>query len=277
MVMDGSARGTRRALLASAVGGAAALAAAQLTRPLAVAAATGPVNIDVENPADATTTVATTAAAAAIQGVSSASATGVGVAGRNTFVNDGSEYSNVGVFGVAGPDPIDWSPDDMESGVYGYADTSSYANGVLGVSPQGNGCYGWGDYGVIGDGGTLGVWGIAESGVGILGQAGSYPLNVPANVGVMAAAQSSGRALVVAGRTSFSRAGRTTVGKGKRYKEVSVAGGGLSATSQIVATANTLVTGTYVQATKLVSSTKFRIYLNKTAPASVGVTWIVLN
>ncbi len=276
MVMDGSAR-SRRALLASAVGGAAALAAAQVARPLPAVAATGPVNIDVNNPADATTTITTAAAAAAIEGVSNASSTGVGVTGRNTFVNSDTEYANVGVFGVAGPDPADWSPEDMESGVFGYADTSYYANGVLGVSSQGNGVYGWGDYGVIGDGATLGVWGLAGEGVGVLGQAGDYPITLPANVGVMAAAQPSGRALVVSGRTSFSRAGRTSVSKGSRYKEVSVAGGSLSSTSQIVATANTLVTGTYVQATKLVSSTKFRIYLNKAAPATVGVTWIVLN
>ena len=252
----------------------------QLARPGAALAATGPVNIDTENAADATTTITTTAAAAAFVGSSSAAANGVGVTGKNTFVSSGSDYTNVGVYGLAGAEDPSWALDDMESGVFGFSDASAYANGVWGVSPQGYGVYGWGDYGLSGDGATVGVEGFTENtGVGVLGVAGlpGPTLAIPANVGVMAVAMTTaGTALYVSGRTRFSRSGRTYVAKGKQYVDVPVTGG-VSATSQILATATRYVSGTWVQAAVYVSSTKIRVYLNKVATTTVYFTWIVLN
>jgi hypothetical protein len=92
----------------------------------------------------------------------------------------------------------------------------------------------------------------------------------------MAVAPSTGTALYVSGKTKFSRSGRTYVAKGKRYVDVSVPGG-VSASSQIIATATKYVSGTWVQAAVYVSSTKIRVYLNKVCTASVYFSWIVLN
>lgn len=279
MAIDPTARRSRRALLASAVGGAAAVAAAQLAKPVTAMAVAVPVNLDVANPATGTTSIDTTAAAAAFVGTSSEADYGIGVAGKATFATNDTSYSNVGVYGLAGAEPEDyWTPDYMESGVYGYSDASYVANGVLGVSPSGYGVYGWGDYGVTGDGGTVGVEGYTDgAGVGVLGYAGDGPGTIPANVGVLAMAPASGVALQVSGRTSFSRSGRAYVSTGKKYVDVTVAGGALTSSSRILATATRYVSGTWVQAAVYVSSSKIRVYLNKAAPATVYFTWFVLN
>jgi len=220
MALDPTARRSRRALLASAIGGAAAVAATQLGGPgAALAADPNDVVKDADNPTVGTTSVSTTAAAAAFVGQSNAADTGIGLVGKSTFTpNTATELANVGVYGVAGADPpVDWVPDEFESGVYGYSDSSFVAAGVLGVSLSGYGAYGWGDYGVTGNGGTVGVEGFTDnglgggSGVGVLGYAGDGPPTIPANVGVMAMAPAAGTALLVSGRTKFSRAGRSYV------------------------------------------------------------------
>lgn len=280
MAIDPTERRSRRAVLASAVGGAAALAASQLARPGAALAADVPVNLDVDNPASGTTTITTSAAAAAVVGASTAAANGIGVAGRNTFVSNGTDYSNVGVYGVAGGESPAWTPlDDMETGVFGFSDASPDANGVYGASPQGYGVFGWGDYGVAGDGGVAGVFGVAENGSGVVGvddYALLPTLVIPGKVGVFAAATGTHVALYVSGRTRFTRSGRTYVSKGKSYADVTVAGG-VSSSSQIIATATKYVSGTWIQAAVYLTATKIRVYLNKTATTSVYFSWIVLN
>jgi len=246
-------------------------------------AVTVPVNLDAANPASGTTSIDTTGPASAFVGTSSAAGSGIGVTGTCTFVSDGVGYANVGVYGLAGADPVEWTPEDMETGVYGYSDVSYYASGLFGVSPNGYGAFGWGDYGVTGNGGTVGVEGHTDdglgkgSGVGVLGYAGDPPITIPANVGVMAMAPASGVALQVTGRTSFSRSGRAYVSKGKVYVDVAVPGGGLTSSSRILATATRYLSGTWVQAAVYVSTSKIRVYLNRAAPGTVYFTWFVLN
>jgi hypothetical protein len=53
--------------------------------------------------------------------------------------------------------------------------------------------------------------------------------------------------------------------------------GGVASTSQILATATKYVSGVWVQAAVYVSSTKIRVYLNKTVSAKFYFTWMVLN
>jgi hypothetical protein len=284
MAIDPAERRSRRAILVSAVGGAAALAASQLVKPGAALGASGTVNIDLDNLGDGTTSITTSAPVAAFAGVATQPGEAIGVAGKSTYVSDGTNYCNIGVYGLAGAESPDWTPmDDFETGVFGFCDgtnPNSAPTGVAGVSPHGTGVYAYGDTGAIGDGGTIGVFGFTQgTGTGVFGYAGAIPpggIPVPGNVGVMAKAAAAGTALWVDGRTRFSRSGRSAVSSGKTYKDVPVPGG-VSSASQIIATATKYVSGTYVQAAVYRSSTVIRVYLNKKATTTVYFAWIVLN
>jgi hypothetical protein len=183
-------------------------------------------------------------------------------------------------------------------GVYGFASAQSGDTvGVLGetFSSGGNGVLGWaaGDStGVLGfSGGTgvpnarqrTGVYGVAKQGptaTGVFGRStAGQGIRGEATTGTGGYfTATSGVALRVAGRASFSRSGRATIGAGNATVDVSVPGG---LTGTPLAFANLLAyrAGVWVAALRLNDPTNgtLRIYLNKSVGASTPVAWIVLG
>lgn len=161
MAVDSTARRSRRALLASAVGGAAAVAATQLAKPLSVAAADpNDVLLGGANAAVALTSITqSTDGVGAFRGTAAGDGTGVvgespagfGVEGRVT----GVAPTPAGVVGTSG----DLSASaigayDLDVGVYGYGSQTDLSAGVWGDAPSSGlaGIYGTGPTGVYGEG-----------------------------------------------------------------------------------------------------------------------------
>jgi hypothetical protein len=228
---------------------------------------------------------ATTGSAVAIRGTASGNG-GYGIVGEATAASG----STRGVFGRS------VSPGGR--GVFGFAsaDTGDTV-GVLGetFSDSGKGVLGWGAgdstgvlgfsggvgvpasrprtgvYGVATQGGnSSGVFGRSTSGQGVRGEATS------GTGGYFAA--TTGQALNVVGRASFSRSGRVTIAAGHASVDVTVTGG-LAGTPLCFANLLDYRSGVWVTAVKpnVPSSGKLRIYLNRTVAASTPIAWIVMG
>ncbi|MCI4353965.1 MAG: hypothetical protein L3K06_01195 [Thermoplasmata archaeon] len=128
------------------------------------------------------------------------------------------------------------------TGVFGYADGAS-AHGVLGHTSSGEA-----------------VRGEAVSGTGVH------------------ARSTSGNALVVEGKATFTRSGRAAVASGNSSVDV-VVPGGLGGTPLGFANLITYRSGTFVTAVRLnyPSSGRVRIYLNKSVTGTTFVAWLVLD
>ena len=189
---------SRRAVLGAALGGAAAVAAQTLARPLPAAATSGdPALIGAANSGDAATSFENTddgetslagIHGAAGTGVDASSVAGTGLNATSTTgpaimaistdptPSDGTadpSHRN-GIFAAVG-DITDAPTITDEAGVFGYADVSAGSAGVAGQSFQGSGVMGLGDTGVSGFGATQGIlavgsWGVYATGaVGLVG------------------------------------------------------------------------------------------------------------
>lgn len=161
--------------------------------------------------------------------------------------------NKTGVYGSAGdlgsPGDVGGVADNTdETGVYGFANLSGNSTGVWGDS--------WDGAGVLGTG-SVGVWGTG--GIGLYGHADS----------------ASSYALYTNGKIKFSgRAGRSSIGSGHSYKDVTIAG--MTSGSAVIATLQTHKSGFYVAA--VVSYTgKFRMYLNKSATSTMYFSYIVIG
>jgi hypothetical protein len=278
---------SRRAVLAAAAGAGAALVANGLAGAAPVNATTGPMQYGTSNIsyADATNLNSTNSVgtlmvansgsghaiyaevnsiSAAIHaeasggvaieghGFGSAFATiygvaenGVGVVGDTATVVKGGGYAGV------------WGRDLDTTGRMGVAGTTDLGTGVAGFS---------------GGGAALPApaqsVAAAPEPTGVLGYA-------PDGVGVRAQSD-TGTALKVSGKTHFSRSGRATVGAGKSYVDVVVAGG-VAATSLCFANLAAYRAGVYVAAVRSAYPTtaKIRIYLNKAVVKATVVAWLV--
>lgn len=292
MPSDG-ARRSRRALLASAAGGVAALAAAQLAKPAAALAVEEPVYRNTDN----TTTAITACRQAtddtgAIEGIGKGRGWGVkGASGSGPGVLGTAELATMaGVVGLQGDTTNSYYQDvladplteELASGVYGYSVTGSYPNGVWGESPTDAGCglFGEGAYGVLGFG-YAGVVGVGDA-TGVHGHGGDYDWpDEPAKTGVLASCVLGGVALEVRGPAKFSRSGRILIAKGKSYVDVDLRGakGGLSGLPLCFATLMTYRSGYYVAAVRMnyPIAGKLRIYLNKALLSATYVAWFVVN
>ena len=117
-----------------------------------------------------------------------------------------------------------------------------------------------------------GVVGLGFAGQGVRGEAED-------GVGVVATA-TTGTALEVDGKVTFSRSGRASVPAGKSYVDV-VVPGGLLASANFLATIQGFRAGVYVAGVRsnYPANGKARIYLNKVASASTAtpVGWFVLG
>ena len=251
---DESSPRSRRALLAAAAGGAAALAA-QAALPLtAVAADPNDVVLGAPNASTTPTSIANSTNGSDGFAVTSVGL-GIGVAGTST--------GTAGVRGVS----IDGSgaaTADITAytGVYGWSpafpDTSGVGTGVWGDSE---------DFGVYGSG-SVGVYGWG--GVGVIAESAST--SNPALIAY--GATTSSPALEVNGKVKFNRAGRKTIGAGKSSLVVTMAG--VTTTSKILAVLNSNRSSRYVRAV-VAGSGKFTIYLNSSVSSSTYVAYFVFD
>lgn len=204
---------------------------------------------------------------AASRGVSGFSLAGQGVRGEAT--------TGQGVAGLA----------TTGQGVRGEATTG---NGVLGVATTGQGVRGEAStgYAVRGDAGTgIGVFGQSYGSAGARGVMGktdtgqAVRAEAATGIGVQAVA-TTGIALAVSGRATFSRSGRVNVPANRAYVDVTVPGG-LSSAANVLATLQLIRTGVWVSAARpnYPSAGVVRIYLNKVAhaTATTPLAWFVLG
>jgi hypothetical protein len=293
--VDTSTPRSRRAILASALGGLGAVVAARLVKPEAASADPGdPVLVDGAHTGAGTTSITSDAAGAAIagtgggQGVLGSSVDGTGLRGESTSLEP-SRYPDPGqrsgVIGLAGAqDQASVSTD--ETGVYGFANTSGTSAGVWGDSVDGFGIVGSSSYAaVVGFGGSFGVYGSGH--VAVMGEGGATDTGVygyvgpvaapnpPTGVGVQATAGSiSQTALNVTGKAKFSRSGRTYISSGGYARKITMSG--VTTSSYVIATLQTRRTGVYVHAV-VPGSGYFYIYLNKAVTATTYVGYLVIN
>ena len=162
-----------------------------------------------------------------------------------------------------------------ETGVYGYSSVSAASIGVKGKSLFGTGVVGIGGTGVYGTGGW-GVQGDVDvTGIGVYGNIGPSPAPVVPAAGVVARAElSTGVALRVLGRASFSFSGRATIAAHKSSVRVNRAG--VTSASLIIATLKTNRAGVYVQSA-VSGSRRFTITLNKAVSGTTYVSYLILG
>jgi len=284
---DTAVRRSRRAILGAAVGGAAAIAATSVAKPLGVRAATGdPLALGNPNTADAETLIENTTADTTTFKAQHGAGTGLwGESLDSTPQVDWSvESRKTGVVGTAGPTETA-HPNSDECGVFGFSDISENSRGMFGQSPMG-----WGVEGSGGNGGVFGVgyWGVlGTGGIGIAGDVGVDSVGVygftgveaaptpPGGVGVYARAETTSlTALQVVGKAKFSRSGRVSISSTATSKTVVM--GGVSTSSYIIATLQTSVSGVYVRAV-VPASGSFKIYLSKAAGKTAYIGYLVIN
>jgi hypothetical protein len=156
------------------------------------------------------------------------------------------------------------------SGVIGFHAVSTYQSGY--------GLFGEGNYGVQGNGTTVGVYGYnTNAGAAVYGdnQGNGWGVYGSSASGIGVTATSSGTALQVIGRASFSLSGVATIAKGKSTVTVSAA---LASSSFVLATLQAFQPGFSVAAAvPNVGKGTFTIHLNKTATSKMKVAWFVVN
>jgi hypothetical protein len=301
MALDPAAPQSRRRLLTAATGGALALAASRLVQPSTAAAVGTPVDVDVDNPSTALTSITQ---ATADTGAFKATATGIapGV--------EGDSATGVGVLGITGGDGL-----PSVVGLQGDSTESSYAFAVD-IDPEAPQLPA-GMYGYTGDFGGIGAFGEAAAGIGVLGAGndegslgvlafgslGAFvegsdgavvfsdnngtglhahvgfldgPPDPPLNTALFASVETSSQVgLEARGRIRFpSRSGRVTIGSGKSSVVKTVAG--MTSSNFAIAVLNTSQSGRWVRAV-VCGTGKITIYLNTTVPSATLVAWLVLG
>jgi hypothetical protein len=269
---------SRRALLAAAVGGAAAVAA-QAALPLA-AQAHDPddVQLGVTNVETATTGL--DASGTADLDAFSASASGTGSA----VVAASADGAAVDASSTNAPS-IQATKSAKETSAAAYITSGDTTNAVAVVDTTFTGAYAWtptsGDTtvsgaGVWGDSEDIGVYGSGGFGIlgygfyGVVGQSSST-----SGYGVYAAgASGTSRALYVNGKVGFKRSGKTTISAGHASKTVSLSG--MTTSSLVFAQLVSNRSGRWVRAV-VSASGKFTIYLNSSVTKSTSVIWWVIN
>jgi len=265
MSLEISAPRTRRALLAAALGAAAASVASALGRPAPVRAGSdGDVVLGADNTATSTTKISSAANIGIVLwghsngpdiGVRGSSNTGAGVHG-----------SSISGYGVQG---------SSESG-HGVTGGSTSGNGVHALSDSGTGVWGGssstsGVHGYCGSG--VGVRGEATTGIGVIGTATTGTAGRFESASGAIALQTVNGRVVVGGRS-----GRVRITAGKSSYDVTVPGG-LAGTPLCFANLMNYRSGVHVAAVRpnYPSSGRLRIYLSKTLTTAAYVSWLVLG
>lgn len=257
MTLDTTSPRTRRSLLAGALGGAAALAAEALGRPLAVNAANGDiVHVGDDLTGTGITRIATTGDAG-LYGRTSKSGAGVaGVYGQAT-AGFGSGVVGEATNALGGPIGVRGkSAAGSGTGVSGLADPGGNDSiGVLGVANNGG-------TGVLGRAGTNG-------GTGVKGEA-----LEPGKIGLHAYANLGSTALKIEGKIVSNRSGRTLMAKNTSSKKINV--GGVTSQSIVIAVLGSNRSGRYVRAV-VSASGSFTVYLNTSLQSDAWINWFILN
>lgn len=237
---------SRRALLAAAIGGLAAVAAQALGRPAPSRAAPSYVVLGGYNSEATRTTIenlgtGTTATATALRGkTNAAGGTAAGVEGLATDA-----------MGVQGKS-TNWIGVNGESGAY------------IGVS-------GYGEW--------VGVVGQSTNGRGVVGSTDSGTagyFSARTGRGVYAAAGATGTALQVSGVARFSRSGKLTIPAGET--SVTKVGVPLGSDSLVLAVLQQDRPGVWVRAVVPdPAADQFTIRLNSPVIAATGVAWFVIG
>ena len=289
-----SRRRTRRQLMAGGAGALGAAAVASVARATPAAAANGDAvilgqtnqstaNTFINNNGSATTfTAAAAGGETAVEGVA---VNGLGVSGSSDTRTGvfGQSHSTLSEQSAVFGDITSSSPGAFSAGVRGQnRGTGGNGIGVYGThAGAGWGVYGTADtggVGVKGDGFGNGIWGNGATGmlgegtvVGVQGIA-----FAPAAIGVLAENSFGGHALQVEGVAAFSRSGVATVAAHKSSVTEKL---GLRASSFVLATIQGNVAGVYVQGVTVTpgSPGKFTIHLSKAVPAKTKVAWMVVN
>lgn len=206
--------------------------------------------------------------------------TGVGTSAQTTGGNLAAQ-AFTGAGAPPTPAPIAFA---IPTATYGEANGTD-GTGVWGYSASstGTGVYGESSIGVWGFGGW-GVFGASDgTGTGVYGFSGSGVPAAPAHTGVFGYSDSgygvyakalTGTALYVSGKARFSRSGVISITSG--HRSISKTLSGVTTSSMIIAVAQNVVSGVFVQAA-VPGSGKFTIYLNKTVTATTRVAWFVIN
>jgi hypothetical protein len=273
MTIDRTAH-SRRAILATAAGGAASLAVGALGRPLAARAAAGdPILAGSANSAASETTLtATTGTAADVVALNTIGAgQGSGVTGLSP--------RGAGVLGVSGDTSAGpYSGNDM--GVSGRAAGPHAFAGVAGDSDSGYGVIGTsGGAGVLGAGAVVGV--LANSfdltGTSLYAVSSIYPLPAPAAntaAHVRRSVSAPGQALFVDGRMKLKWSGRVSLSAGATSKKIAVAG--MTSSTMIFAMLQSNKPGVSVRAC-VASAGAVTFYLSKALPSSAVVAWMAVG
>jgi hypothetical protein len=232
--------------------------------------------LGLDNQSTSGITGVTTTNSIGLHGVSTSTASGVGVWGGG----DTGVYGEGTTYGVQGRSP--------ETGVEG--EGNDY--GVTGSGPTGVGGFGTaygvegetvngsaGVYGHTSGQSSFGVWGKTDGvSPAVFGQATSTGIGVEGYSlkGTGVRAESAGTALAVQGQATFSRSGVAKVQTGN--SSVRVSGLSLTSSSMVLATIQGDFSGIWVRGviTNPGAGT-FTILLNAPAPAKVPVAWFVLN
>jgi hypothetical protein len=272
---EGGATRTRRALLAGAAGAAAAAAVTAIAPAAALAHDPDDLKLSADNPTTASTTITQgTADTNAFEATGNGD--GVGLIGRT------STDQNAAIVAFSGDASgslyaMEGRPFGIDSGVYGYANNGTgYSTGVW--AEGANGVYAFGDWGVYGDGSSLGVFGGAyANGTGVHGHTGSTtPPDPVANVAIRATVSSTTQAGIQAyGKVQFpNRSGRVTFSSGQSSKSVAVSN--MTSANMAFAVLQASRTGVYVRAV-VPATGKIIIYLSKAVTSSTSVAWLVLG
>lgn len=289
MTIDANAPTSRRALLLASVGGAAALLAQALGRPLSIRAADGDaMQVGGEYLGDSVTQITTSSGVNAIAGVSDTGAGLSGSAGSGSGVV-GAADTGIGVVGTANGGPLILSApkrlgrlNARDLGLH-QLDATTEGVGVRGESGTGLGVFG-----VTSSGAYAGVFGRSDdAGIGVVGSSAVVGVLGSADdnngVGVYGSGASvAGYAFAADGKAAFRRSGKASVLKNRTSVDVDLrTNGGLNSFSLCFAVMQTSRSGTWVRNVRAnyPIAGKMRIYLNKVASttSSSTVAWIVMD
>lgn len=294
---------SRRSVMTAAAVAATALTAARLGDPAPAKAVGTPVEIDIDNPSTAVTSIT--------QGTADTDAFAGNAAGIGTGVH-GTSTGGVGVLGGTGPAGlpavvglqgdsamssydnalfVDPAAPTLDGGVYGFSNTGSGGGiGTFGETVSGVGLLGFGL-----DAGSVGMMAIGSLGAFIEGPDGAFVVSdtnrtglhahvgtgssapaAPLNTAMFASVSATTQVgLEARGRIRFpNRSGRALIAAGKSSVSVSVPG--MTSANFAIATLNSARSGRWVRAVVCWSG-KISIYLNTTVTSSTYVAWLVLG
>ena len=116
------------------------------------------------------------------------------------------------------------------------------------------------------------TWQAGAESIGVYGLA-----NTAGHYGVLAEHDDGGTALKVVGKASFQRSGRSSVSKGKASKTVTGLSGVATTSMILVTLQGSGGSGVYLKYAARVSSTSFKVVLNKACTSAAKFAWMIVD